>query len=509
MIFINTAANSTGLFKPFFPISIPYGIGHLMGILRSKNIHFSFLDQQITPDVFTKIPGLLKSHSKPYIFAISTLTEALSQARIISDSLKGIYPDCIIIFGGIHPSAMPVETLQSIKSCDYVFVGEAETEIANIYNKLKLGSDLKDQKGIVYRDGVEIIVNPTAEIFKDIDLLPDFPYDLFISHKQYNHGHIMSSRGCPYNCSFCCVKVVGKRKYRYKSAVKTVLELEYLAKELGQKHISFFDDNFLANNQRIEDLCHEISKSEKLKGVTYSFQARTREMDENILSLMYKTGFRAVFFGIETVSEKLLKQIGKDESPAEIAAAIKMSQKIGFKVMANFLFCLPNETKKDRTDCVDFAISNKIDLAKFNNVVPYPGTQMYDDLIAENKLNVLPDYCNFNSQEVLVRPIFKKRNFPYVPDNTNVYGIEKEIIFAYFRYYFRFRVFYKMLTQSNWGDAILSSGNSFMSKLRKLPAFLLLLTDISIKFGLMFLSVFRKDGIKLRNLLKTLPAFFK
>jgi hypothetical protein len=186
-----------------------------------------------------------------------------------------------------------------------------------------------------------------------------------------------------------------------------------------------------------------------------------------------------------------------------------MSQKIGFNVMANFLFCLPNESKDDRAACVDFAISNKIDLAKFNNVVPYPGTQMYDDLIANNKLNVLTDYSNFNSQEVLVRPIFKKRNFPYIPENTSVYGIEKEIIFAYFRYYFRIKVFAKMLMQSNWGDAILSSGDSFVSKLKKLPAFLLLLTDISIKFGLMFLSVFRKDGIKLSSLLKTLPTFFK
>jgi radical SAM superfamily enzyme YgiQ (UPF0313 family) len=509
MIFINTAANSTGLFKPFFPISIPYGIGHLMGVLRSKNIHFSFIDQQIYPNIFAKLSQLIGSHPKPYVFAISTLTEALSQARYISDRLKELHPDCIVIMGGIHPSAMPIETLRSIKSCDYVFVGEAETEILDIYRKLKSGEGIERQNGIVYRVGDEIFSNPPAEIVKDLNDLHDFPYDLFLSHKQYNHGHIISSRGCPYNCSFCCVKVVGKRKYRYKSAEKTVLELEYLATELKQKHISFFDDNFLANTKRIEDLCIKISKSNKLNGVTYSFQARSRDMNESILRLMYKTGFRAVFFGIETVSEKLLKQIGKDESPAEIANAIKISQEIGFKVMANFLFCLPNETKNDRAACVDFALNNKIDLVKFNNVVPYPGTQMFDDLILENKLNALADYSNFNSQEVLVRPIFTKRNFPYVPDNTTVYGVEKEIFFAYFRYYFRIKVLVKMLLQSNWGDAILSSGDSFVSKVKKIPSLLLLLTDISIKFGFMFLSVFRKDGIKLSSLLKTLPAFFK
>ncbi|HPX76429.1 MAG TPA: radical SAM protein [Bacteroidales bacterium] len=508
MIFINTATNSTGLFKPFFPISIPYGLGYLMGELRSEGIHFSFIDQQIVSNVFKDMDSLLINHTKPYVFAISTLTEALSQANKISSKLKKLYPESVVIFGGIHPSALPEEVLKNNPNCDYVFLGEAETEIVNIYNKLKSGNDLKDQKGIAYRQEDEIVINQSAEILKNINTLSKFPYDLFIPYKKYNLAHIISSRGCPHNCSFCCVKVVGRRNYRFKSAAETVKELECLATECGQKHISFFDDNFLANNKRIEDLCNEISKSEKLKSVTYSFQARTRDMNEEILKLMYNTGFNAVFFGIETVSEKLLKQIGKDESIEEISEAIKMAQKIGFKVMANFLFCLPNETRIDRTACVNFALEHNIDLVKFNNVVPYPGTQMYEDLLSQNKLNIMPDYSNFNSQEVLVRSVFKKRNFPYVPDNSVAYGVEKEIMFAYFRYYFRFKMISKILKQKNWGDAIFHSGDSFISKLKKTPAFILLLIDISFKFVMMFFSVFRKNGIKFKDILNCFVKFF-
>ena len=177
--------------------------------------------------------------------------------------------------------------------------------------------------------------------------------------------------------------------------------------------------------------------------------------------------------------------------------------------MTNFLFCLLSETKKDRADCVDFAISNKIDLAKFNNVVPYPGTQMYEDLIAQDNLNILTDYSNFNSQEVLVRPIFKKRNFPYIPNNSTSYGIEKEIVFSYFRYYFRFRVFVKMLTQSNWGDAIFNYGDSFKERIFKLPSFLILGIDIFVKFGAMFFSGFQKDGIRIKDVMKVFFYFFK
>lgn len=509
MIFINTAGDTTGLFKPFFPITIPYGIGYLMAMLRKENLSFSFVDQQVCKNVINEVKKLVEENSSPTVFAISTLTESFSSARKISDELKALYPQSIVIMGGLHPTSMPVEVLKSVKSCDYVFAGEGETEIANIYLKLKSGQDLSDVKGVVYRVGDEIITNETSKMVKDINFLPPFPYDLFASYKRYNHGHIISSRGCPYNCTFCCVKAVGRRLYRYKSAETTVKELELLVTEFGQKEIAFFDDNFLANNNRIYDLCAEIRKSSILKGITYSFQARTRDMNENLLVEMFDTGFKAVFFGIETVSEKLLRDIGKDESILEIENAIKLAQKIGYKVMANFLFCLPSETKDVRNQCVDFTIKNKLDLAKFNNVVPYPGTVMYDQILAENKLLILPDYINFNSQEVLVRPIWKKANFPYLPEDSTAYGMKQEILFAYFRYYFRWKIILKIFTQRTWGDAIFSYGSSSLEVLKKTPSFILLLTDISFKFGLMFLSVFSKKGVRIKDLLKSISGFFK
>lgn len=509
MIFINTAGNTTGLFKPFFPITIPYGIGYLMAVLRDEGIHFSFVDQQVNKNVIRDIVNLVEKHKPPYIFAISTLTESFSSARMISDNLKSLFPDSYVIMGGLHPTSMPVEVLDSVGSCDFVFAGEGETEIANIYKCLKSGKGITEIKGVGYRKDGQVVLNNAAESVSDINILPPFPYDLFESCKKYNHGHIISSRGCPYNCTFCCVKAVGRRKYRYKSAETTVKELEQLVTVYKQKEIAFFDDNFLANKKRILDLCAAIKNAELLKGVTYSFQSRTRDMDRELLSVMFDSGFKAVFFGIETVSDNLLEKIGKDEPISEIENAIKLAQSIGYKVMANFLFCLPTETREIRNQCVDFAIRNNLDLAKFNNVVPYPGTVIYDQTLAENKLLILPDYLNFNSQEVLVRPIWRKANFPYLPDDSSAYGMKQEILFAYFRFYFRWKMIYKILSQPSWGDAIFSYGHSFVEILRKIPRILLLLTDIFLKFELMLFSVFSRKGIKFKDLLKTIPVFFK
>ena len=402
MIFINTATNSTGLFKPFFPITLPYSIGYLMAILLKEGVDFAYIDQQVEKNVFKKIEeNTIKLH-KPYIFCISTLTESYGNAKLISKYLKEKFSDCVILVGGLHPSSMPEETL-SHPYFDYVFVGEGEKEILNIYNKIKNRISLSECRGIIYRSNNNIIYNPEAELVTDLNSLPRFPYHLFRHEKKYNFGHMISSRGCPYNCTFCCLKNVGKRRYRYKDAENTVAELELLVSEYKQKEIAFFDDNFLANKDRIYNLCEAIRHSDKLKKCTYSFQARTRDMDKELLQEMYASGFKAVFFGVETVSDSILKEIGKDESHLEIENAIKTSQSIGLKVMTNFLFCLPNETKQVRKECVDFAIRNKVDLAKFNNVVPYPGTVLHDQVKANNKLIVKTDYSNFNSQLVLIK----------------------------------------------------------------------------------------------------------
>jgi anaerobic magnesium-protoporphyrin IX monomethyl ester cyclase len=508
MIFINTASNTTGLFKPFFPITLPYGIGFLMAILKQYKIYFNYVDQQLNSSPMLEINEFVKNHSKPYIFCISTLTESCFSAITLSKQLKTKYPDCITIMGGLHPSSMPEEVLSN-ENVDYVFMGEAESNIVEIYHKLKSGLSINDMRGIAFRKNGAVFINDAPELIMNLDSLPPFPYELFRKTKKYNFGHMISSRGCPYNCSFCCVKAVGKRKYRYKSAGNTVSELELLATDFKQKEIAFFDDNFLANKPRILELCEAIRKSKYLKNCTYSFQARSRDLTHDILQEMYASGFKTVFFGIETVSEKILKNIGKDETLEEIKTAIAVSKKIGFKVMANFIYCLPEETKAIRSDCVNFALENKIEVVKFNNVVPYPDTSLYEQTLKEKKLSVKPNYSNFNSQLVMVRPAWKKINFPYLPEGASSFSMRNEILFSYFKIYFNFHRLKKIFSDKNWGGAIFSFGNSNWDVVKKIPVIFLLVLDFTLKFSLMFISIFSAKGISARECLKVFYHFYK
>ncbi len=508
MIFINTASNTTGLFKPFFPITLPYGIGFLMAVLKREGIVFNYVDQQLHPNPLSEIAVMVKNHSAPYVFCISTLTEAFSSAKTLARQLKIQYPGSIVILGGLHPSCMPDEVMLN-EEIDYVFSGEAESEIVEIYHRLKAGLPINHVKGIGFRKNGALVLNDPPELIKELDSLPDFPYELFSHSSKYHFGHMISSRGCPFNCSFCCVKAVGKRRYRYKSAANTVSELELLATDYAQREIAFFDDNFLANTDRIHELCAAIRKSPKLKNCSYSFQARSRDLNEDLLKEMYASGFRTVFFGIETVSEKLLREVGKDETLDEIKQAIQASRNTGFKVMANFLYCLPNETRDIRSNCVSFAIDNHIDVAKFNNVVPYPGTRMYDETLGAGRLHVDADFSNFNSQLVLVRPAWQRLPFPYLPEGSTGYGMRNEILFSYFKFYFRFGMIKKMLTKKDWGGAIFSFGSSNWEAFRKFPLTLLLLMDVGFKLGLMFLSIFTPIGISFKACFGVFFRFFK
>jgi anaerobic magnesium-protoporphyrin IX monomethyl ester cyclase len=434
-------------------------------------------------------------------------TESYGNAKIISKFLKEKFANCVVIVGGLHPSSMPEETLAH-PYFDYVFIGEGEKEILSIYNKLKNKLSLSESKGIVYRGTGNIIYTPEAELVSDLNSLPPFPYHIFKHEKRYNFGHMISSRGCPYNCTFCCLKNVGKRRYRYKNAANTVAELELLATDYGQKEIAFFDDNFLANKNRIYELCETIRKSDKLKDCTYSFQARTRDMDKELLQEMHASGFKAVFFGVETVSDKILEEIGKDESHVEIENAIKLAQNVGFKVMTNFLFCLPGETKRVRKDCVDFAIRNNVDLAKFNNVVPYPGTVLYDQVKAKGKLEIKKDYANFNSQLVLIKSFWKRVPFPYLPESSTKYSMRQEIVFSYFRFYFRISIIKKILKDRSWGDAIFNVGKSKIDVLKKIPSIMMLGIDFFLKFVTMKISIFSKKGISFKDFINSLTSFF-
>mgnify|MGYP001560701446 FL=1 len=212
MILINSSPkDALKIFQPFLPIFVPIGVGYLLAFAQQQNIKVKFIDEQIDDNVVAKVIEYVKDMQQPYIFAFSVLTASFKSAILVSQELKNLFPDSVVVFGGIHPTASPEEVL-SYKHVDFVIRGEGERELVELYGCIKENRYFTQVEGLSYRKDGAIIHNRVSQNPIDLDSLPGFPYHLFKSDR-YDLGFVVSSRGCPHRCIFCRNRVTTGRKY--------------------------------------------------------------------------------------------------------------------------------------------------------------------------------------------------------------------------------------------------------------------------------------------------------
>jgi radical SAM superfamily enzyme YgiQ (UPF0313 family) len=487
MILINSSPkNALKIFQPFLPIYVPVGVGCLAAYLREKGIDVNVADQQIEDDVLDKISKYIQKMRKPYIFGFSVLTAAFKESIDLSLKLRAQYPDSIIVFGGIHSSAMPEEVL-AYKHIDVVIRGEGERPLVEFYRCIKEGHDYSHINGLSYRNGETVVNNPISPQLEALDNYPHFPYEMFQS-KKYDLGFVVSSRGCPYRCIFCSNRITTGRKYRYHSPARIVDDLELLHIKYGKKNVLFLDDNLLVSKERIYELIGEIKRRNLHKTMIFNFQARGDNVTPSLMKDLYEAGFRSVFFGIETASEQIMKTIKKDETVEQCVKAVRMAKEIGFHVSATFIYGLPGETHRDRKDALRLSKDLKLDMVRYNNATPYPGTELYEIAKNEERLFVQGLYENFSSVSSFIENPFREIPFSYVPSGNTEREIRNDILYSYLCFYFDFKKFKNIFTNPEKGVGWFNAGEKIADFLKKCPALFLLFFLMGIKFLKLFLS---------------------
>jgi len=510
MILINSSPkDALKIFQPFLPIFVPVGVGCLLAAAEREGIKAQFIDEQIEDDVLGRVSEYVKTMERPYIFAFSVLTAAFKNAVLVSKELKRLYPDSIILFGGIHPTALPDEVL-SFDHIDFVLRGEGEKSLIELYRCVKGGKDLTHMDNLSYRRSGEIIHNKMSQILEDLDSYPPFPYHRFTSNA-YDIGFVISSRGCPYQCIFCSNRVTTGRKYRFRSAEAIVSELDMLYHKFNKRYILFLDDNLLVSKKRIYSLLEQIKEKGLDKKMTFNFQARGDNVDYKLLQDLYDCGFRSIFFGLETASERLMKIVKKGETVAQCIGAVKMAKEIGFHVSATFIYALPEETHQDRMDSVHLSRALQLDMVRFNNATPYPGTELYEIAKREKRLNVKGLWENFNSVSTFIENPFNRIPFSYVPEGNTEEQIRRDILFSYFNYYLDFERLKKIFTSPDKGVGWFNAGESFFDILKKIPALFFLVMMMFLKFGqLFYYTVLKKEtAISFRHFLKVFEGLWR
>lgn len=313
---------------------------------------------------------------------------------------------------GTHVTPIPVETLRSYPALDFVFVGEPDLTIRDLMDVIEDrvddrpeniqkifdkhdptyrpaidadgNVDLYQMKGIAWRDGDEIVVNPQRPFIADLDDMPH-PMHHLLPLQDYRMPYIkgpftfiVTSRGCPAGCTYCIKHVSYQFSVRLRSP-ENIMEELWILKKLGMNNIHMYADLFTVNRDQVMGLC-KLMIEEKIN-LKWTCNSRVDYVDEELLDMMGKAGCRLISWGIESGNEQILRHARKGAYPDKAERALRWAKKAGIMNWGYFIIGLPGETEETIRDTIDFSKKLPLDIALFHVAAPYPGTPFFFEVV--------------------------------------------------------------------------------------------------------------------------------
>jgi anaerobic magnesium-protoporphyrin IX monomethyl ester cyclase len=447
MLFINPAQeNFGGMLSRYVPVGVPVALGVLSAYLKKSGVkNIRIVDEEIQKITTENIVDFAKGLERPLVVGITVLTSQAGRSYEIGDMIREAFPDSTVIYGGIHVTALPNEPLD-LGVADVVVRGEGEEVLKQVYYAIREGRDWRELNGVSYvDDDGKIVNNPDADLLENLDDVPMIPYELFDNPK-YDMGFITSARGCPYKCSYCSQRILTGFTYRWHTTERILENLRVLIDDFKQTKIVFYDDTFSTNKKRVIDLCDGIVREGLNKKCSFSIQTRADNLYESIMPHLQRANFKTISLGMETGVERIADEIKKDETVQTHLDKIELCKKYDIDVCLGMIYGFPSESKSDREESHRVVQKADVGFVKYNNLVPYPGTPLYDQAKETGRLYIAPGWKNFNSTLSFTHSIFSTTPVPFVPDGTSEFELKRDIIRRNFQYYFQWKIIKKMLT---------------------------------------------------------------
>ncbi len=398
---------------------LPFAYLSLAAWLREKSSYkyeISVLDSQVQ--------NVKESDFKnAKIIGISAMTgHQIKYGLKIASLARRVNPDAVIVWGGIHVSLLPEQSIKDPR-VDTVVIGEGEQTFLEVVESVIAGDSVEGIPGTCTQrlDG-EVIFGPKRD-FLNLDSLPLPAYDLvdINIYKGIKHQFdYQSSRGCPFRCGFCYNTVFCGSRYRKKSAEKVVKELSYLYDQYGVVNFGFVDDEFFIEKKRTESIMDGIIASKKKFSITASCRLDiVNTFSGTLLSKMKRAGVAQIFFGAESGSEEILKYIKKDISTSQIISGAKKVAEADIRPILSFMSGFPSETMSDFMKTLDLIreLWRIHPLITINGIFPfnaYPGTDLYRNAVE----------CGFSPPSTLEE--WRGWSFKNEPDNPWLKKKKKE-----------------------------------------------------------------------------------
>ncbi len=404
---------------------IPLGILYLASFIREHGHEVRVVDGEIANLKASEVIRELEAFQGELV-GISSTTVVFCRALELAKEIKRFHPDMPIVLGGSHVSSNAASAL-SHPEFDFGVIGEGEETLLELVSAMGGQTDPGNVAGLAYRNGNEIRMTRPRPFISQLDSIPFPAYDLVPDLKAYNPPpcnykmlpvvNIITTRGCPNQCTFCDKSVFGS-SFRARSAANIAEEIAMLHQQYGVKEIAFVDDTFTVGKNRVYEL-FDLLKKMRIS-LPWTCMTHVNSLDYDLINYMKDNGCWHVSLGIESGNEQILSTIRKRISLERVRKVVGWCSEAGIKTKGFFMVGHPGETVETIDQTINFALELPLDDVVATINTPIPGSPQYREAHLYGSLDQ-DDWSQFNCW----RPVF-------VP-----HGLSKEILLEKHREFYR------------------------------------------------------------------------
>jgi anaerobic magnesium-protoporphyrin IX monomethyl ester cyclase len=399
-----------GKLKEFGNYKLPINLCNLAAMCRERGYVPKIIDLNVAHLSLKELYAEILEFGPQYI-GITAFTIDINSASHLAQSIKEVFPDIVIIIGGVHLSSLPERTMRENPHFDYGVVGEGDSTLVELmealaHNKTKIPTI----QGIIFRHAGALVRTSSRGLIKNLDELPFPAYDVIGNLADYQPSlhrrsdkksmMVITSRGCPMECTFCDRTVLGHH-YRSYSVSYVVDLMKYLWDRFDIRHFDIEDENMGLHAQWLHDFCDRLIT--ELPDITWTCSMRADLVTGDTLKSMHAAGCRNITFGIESGSQEMLDEYKKNLKVETIRSAVELVKKNKIEVSGSFIIGGVGETEKTMDESIRFL--RKIDLDYFYlwYLAPMPGSEVAKDMHRHGQV-ISHNWDDYSGQKIAFLP---------------------------------------------------------------------------------------------------------
>lgn len=393
--------------------SLPLGIGHISTALKQAGHDVVLVNPNHS---LAGMPAILKEAMddfSPDIIATGGMSFMVNQLREITLPARELMPAATIVIGGLLVTNQPTVSMTAIPEADIGVIGEGEKTIVELLSALSAGKGLNSVMGVIYREAASGILRQTSPrpIEYDLDNLPEVDYEglgLDVFSGLHRPGDVtpglivepgmrvmpvMTSRGCPYPCTFCCHESAGRR-YRVRSLDKVFAEIDAAVKRYGINTLFIYDDLFGLKPGHLEEFCERV----RPYGFRWGCSLRVEQITPSLLKMLKESGCVSIGLGVESMSPPILESMKKKATREKLERALAMIYDAKLCAGSNLIFGDPAETLETAVESLEWmANNNRYDL-RAAMIGYYPGSRIFDDAVKKGLITDQVSYLSGSAE---------------------------------------------------------------------------------------------------------------